>query len=74
MSVENIKVLSIHFTSITLSLTLAGFSIYKLAKNEDTSLWVGVLSAVVGIYIPSPLQLTSFFTKSSSPPSTVGQV
>lgn len=65
-TVTTIKELSIHFTSITLSLTLAGFSIYKLSKNEQTELWIGMLSSVVSLYLPSPLQVMGLFNKQNT--------
>lgn len=59
MTTTTIKELSIHFTSIIMSFTLVGFSIYKLAKNESTDLYIALLTSVICVYIPSPLQLSN---------------
>jgi len=44
-------------TTILLSVSLASLSIYKLIVNEDVPLYIGMLSSIVSLYLPSPLSM-----------------
>lgn len=57
MTFDNKKIIEIGTfgTSIVFASALVGLSIYKLVNNEDIPLYIGMLSSIVGIFLPSPL-------------------
>lgn len=57
------KILTIigYITGSIMSIALLGFSIYKLAVEPDSQLWLSILVSIVSLYIPSPIQITDLF-------------
>ena len=54
-----------------ISLTLVILSIYMIIKAESKDLWIGMLSTIVGIYLPSPVQFSDWITPKKKDPVAV---
>jgi hypothetical protein len=49
-----------------ISLATLSFCFYKLAHGEISPVWVGLMSSIIGVYIPSPVNLLTSLNVSSS--------
>ena len=54
LSTSNFIKIGAFVTAVVLSLLIAGLSCYKLAKSEDTPVFIGLLSSIVSLWMPSP--------------------
>lgn len=54
---QKIIKLSSFFAGLVLSLSLSGLSIYKISQNQDNGVWIGILSGMCSLWLPSPIQL-----------------
>jgi len=57
MDSENIMKLASFFMSIVLSLVLSVFCIVMIVRNQNETLYISLLSSVVGLWMPSPFTI-----------------
>ena len=57
MDTHNLIKVSAFFVSVAFSLILIGLGVTMVIRNSDTAVWVPVLTAVINLWIPSPISL-----------------
>jgi hypothetical protein len=64
-----IKIIA-YVTGALISLAVLAVSLYKVVIETNNPIWWTMISSIISLYIPSPLQLTNVFNKSSDNTST----
>lgn len=60
-----IKIIA-YATGAIASLAVLGLALYKVAVNDVSPMWWSIITTIISLYIPSPLQLTNLFQKSTA--------
>lgn len=65
-SQEIIKIIG-YVTGSIATLSMIGLSIYKITQEPTNPTWISLLSSLVCIYVPSPIDISAFFTSKRIP-------